>query len=202
MIIEFIGLPGSGKTTYYYKIRNATTIGRDSLENVPLSLKQYLVFTLKNSKLYIYLILGILYNFELDLKRWYALMLGVHGTWIQYVKIFSYSYKNKNNTIVMDEGLLQRSLSVFYFNERKWNPVLFNKVINVLHKKKYFNKIVFFKIKPEKSLLRCTNRKSGLPYRYKKFDQDTILNKFNYLLSGMEKIESKFSNQIEYIINE
>ncbi len=198
MLIEFVGLPGSGKTTYFNKIKNNDTIGRDSIEKIPLSLKQYYTYTFKNFKLFFYFFIGILYNFELDLKRWYALIIGVHSTWKQFAKIDTLNNKN----IILDEGLLQRSLSIFYFHNRKYNPVLFNKVLKIIPQKHPITKIIVFSIDPISSIERCANRKSGLPYRYKKLNKNNLLKKFNYILQGIQKIENQFPNQIEYIINE
>lgn len=189
MIVELVGLPGCGKTTYLEKLHKRSTdiIDRKKLDKSRISTLSYMKFIFNNKSLFFVFGIGVLYNFEINLKRWLTLLLGVHSTFIQYAKIFE--IKNQNN-IVMDEGLLQRSLSVFYFNHRKLNPYLFKKVIKIISDSRYIDHIVFFNIEPILSIERCKKRESGLPYRYKKFDIETLKLKFRNAINGIEYIKN------------
>jgi len=189
MLVEFIGLPGSGKTTYLEKLKQQSDdiIERKTLEKTTLSFGSYMKYIVKNRSLFFMFGLGVLYNFDFNLKRWYALLIGVHATLIQYAKIDKI---DNSNSIIMDEGLLQRSLSIFYFNDRKLNPYFFKKVIKIISKLNCINKVIYLNIEPITSIERCKKRDSGLPYRYKKFSTESLKFKFNNTIKGIEFIKN------------
>lgn len=170
MLIECIGLPGSGKTTYLNN--NKTFVVRETIDESEISIIKEFIFYLKNWKLVSLFWLGVFYNFDIRIKKWYALVIGVNKTLKQYAKI-NYLFKEKE--IILDEGLLQRALSVYCFKKRTFNLVLLKKTIIKIKKHTTIDVVYVFEVSVDESIKRSLNRPDGLPFRFKKLSNDKLI---------------------------
>jgi len=202
MIIEYIGLPGSGKTTLAFKEKqkNKNIYLRSDLQNEQIDIIDIFSFILKRRKITFYLFIGTLYNFDINIKKWYTLILGVIKTIKDYSIIEKKINKNSNTIILMDEGILQRSLSVFCFNKKKFNFFLLKQIISVLLKYNLINKVYYIKVKSSTAIERCKNRSNGFPFRYSNLNSEKIASKFDHQLECYNVIASYFN--VKIIINE
>ncbi len=204
MLVEFIGLPGSGKTTYLEvrtkDLSKDKVLTRLDLKKEQLNIAAFVLYLFRNFSLFFYFKIGVLYNIDFNLKRWYALMKGVVGTLQDFAKIDRILREDKNRIIVLDEGLLQRSLSVFCFFDRKANPFLFKRILRVIKRSKIIDEIDYIKVNLQTSIDRCQKRDSGFPFRFRSLKEKVIFVKFNNQLKGVKLIETEF--QLNTIMND
>lgn len=206
MLIEFIGLPGSGKTTFEKTLIQDSDVesilNRQGLDEMKISFKNLWAYFFKNWKLVGLFMVGTLWNFEINLKRWYALIIGVKTTLVQYAKIDFEIKKNPDLKIIMDEGLLQRINSVYGFHRRILNFFLMQKHLELIKGLGVIDKVYYLKVSTSVSIDRCKIRSTGLPYRYLNFDKEQLISKFNYAQLGLEKIRFNFPDEMIEIENE
>ncbi len=199
MITEFIGLPGSGKTTLLKKKQKKNQgkfITRKDLtsQRTPLILR--LRFLWRNPGLHYLFLLGFILNADVKLKRWYALWKGIDQTFRQYAQIQYLHNQSQDIKILLDEGLLQRSISVYCFNNRKWNAYLLHKQIEYIKNKQWVNEVIYIKIDIDTSMERCEKRRDGFPYRYRNISRNLIKEKFALNLKGFQIIQDVFDKEL------
>jgi len=185
VLIEFIGLPGSGKTTYLKKIIEKDTITREKIEQMKIPIRMELAFYFSEWKLFVLFAAGVCYNFEFRIKRWYALIIGVRATFKQYAYVYNCAKKNEITSIVLDEGLYQRALSVFSYNERKYNERLLKIVVKRINHLNIINAVYFFEISVKESIARCNGREGGLPFRFQSFNGVELDKRMNIFYKGI-----------------
>jgi hypothetical protein len=185
MLIEFIGLPGSGKTTYLQSKFEKNILTREEIKNRKIPMKTRFSFYFQEWKIVMLFVLGLLYNFEFKLKKWYALVLGVTATLKQYSLVYHYIKKQPNRSIILDEGLLQRSLSICSYNDRKYNVQLLKILVKKINNLNIIDLVYSFEITIEESKNRCKKRKSGLPFRFQNLNVSELNNKLNNFQKGI-----------------
>lgn len=200
MIVEYIGLPGSGKTTSMYTIINTNPsnviVTREYLDNIKLSKLDYLFFISNSYCLVTNMYLGVLYNIEFKFKRWYTLFNGVNKTLNQYAKIYYVIKHNPCSNFILDEGLLQRSISIYCFNKTKINMFLFKKQLEIIKKMQLIDEIRYLNVSIDKAIERCNGRPGGLPYRYSLLNIDSLKEKFHNNIEGFEIIKNTFKEKM------
>ena len=104
MITEFIGLPGSGKTYISDKVvlRLGNSYTRAMLEKENASFLSSLKFVIKIKRCFFLIVISFLVNVTLNLKKTYALFLGIkdilklytiiNNHKLQYSRIHNKSY--------------------------------------------------------------------------------------------------------------
>lgn len=206
MLIELIGLPGSGKTTFekalIHDFDAKNTLTRNTLARI--SLKNLCLYCLKHKQLVGLFMLGTVYNFELkfSLSKCSALIGLVKDTLVRYAKIDLAIKNNPDINIIMDEGLLERTISIYSFTYRKHNLYLMNKQLALIAKMGVIDKIYYLKVPASLSIHRCKHREEGLPIRYRRLDDKELLVKFNNKLSGLENTKLFFTDQLIEVENE
>jgi hypothetical protein len=206
MLTELIGLPGSGKTTFEKKLTQGldakNTLTRKNLGHI--SLTQFCVYLVKQRKLVGLFILGLLYNFEFEitLLKWRALIRQVRDTLVHFAKIDLAISNNPDIQIFMDEGLLERTISIYSFHSRKHNLFLMNKQLEIISKLGIIDRVYYLKVSRSLSIIRCKTRPEGLPVRYRFLENEELIEKFNNKLSGLENIKAHFNDKLIELRND
>lgn len=199
MLIEFIGLPGSGKTTYLKSKIGAKILTREQIENRKIPMITRFSFYLKEWRLISLFTIGILYNFDFKIKKWYALIIGVQATLRQYSFVYYCKKKKHGLSIILDEGLFQRSLSVFSFNDRKYNIYLLKKISKKINSLNIIDSVYCFDLTVEESLSRSEKREDGLPFRFQNLKKLELNNKFYIFQRGLIILKECIKAEIKII---
>lgn len=208
MLTEFIGLPGSGKTTFEKTLTQPfeakNTLTRESLAREEIPFRKLCLYFLRHKRLVSLFMLGTLYNFEFEynLRKWRALIGAVKITLVQYAKIDLAIKNNPDLKVIMDEGLLERTISIYSFHIRKHNLYLMNKQLALIAKMGVIDKVYYLKVSRSLSILRCQNRSDGLPLRYKRLDDNELVLKFDNKLLGLEAVKPFFYDRFIEVENE
>jgi hypothetical protein len=165
MIIEFVGLPGSGKSYYakrYVEQLESPVLTRESIAQTSLDIGRKLTSIWELKKIiFIFLFVSLL-NSSLNIKKTYALFLGVIST----LKLYMYIVANKDKKFVLDEGVHQRILSILKFNNYFYNDRLFIYIVNILPQSILPNYLFYIDIPVKTAIEQATLRGAGLPYRF------------------------------------
>jgi hypothetical protein len=193
MIIEFIGLPGSGKSFYSNRLKiliekestSCDIYTRDTVDYSILKLLDYASFFWRTRYFSLVIMLALIFNIRYDIKKTYTLFLGVKETF----KLYTYIYKNNKNSIyILDEGINQRLISIFFFNNFFFNKGLFKVSLKLLNNKSLPDYLVYIDRDIEQSLKQAKKRLNGLPYRFRNFKNSKLHTVFYNQISGFDML--------------
>ncbi|MEN6460260.1 MAG: hypothetical protein ABFC94_02675 [Syntrophomonas sp.] len=191
IIIEFFGLPGSGKTTLanmfadkleqsgysiqksIYRINNeCNTIAR-------LLIKTYttLCFTLNNFP-FIY----NLFSFIYEEKNIFRNLKDIIKQWINICFVLNYINKgNETDIVIADQGVIQAAISISFYHKNIDLNSIIKRLISQISKNQVF---IYVHVDIEKDLKRLKNRKNGKSRLEK--ENNTIIKTMQ-----LQKIESQ-----------
>lgn len=187
-IIEMVGLPGAGKSTCQTQIaeayRSREVTLRGDLERQPtVGFGEYLRFAARHPRVTFWFLVGVVLNLNFS-PRLSKRFLDAVGTTIgNYVKM-ARSF-DSDRLFIMDEGLWQRSLSIFCYNERWYNPFFLRMMARGIAGDFPFIAVIHVDAGIDTALARCEQREGGLPYRFQHLSGDELRRKFSRWDAGI-----------------
>ncbi|MBI96381.1 hypothetical protein CL656_04480 [bacterium] len=197
MLIEFIGLPGSGKTYYqdYLISKKYNFLTRNDILERRLYYRDIVEFIYNNFSFVILLFISFLCNINWNIKKNYTLLLGIKDI----MKIYIIKKKLHDKDILLDEGIHQRLLSILFYRKSNLNMKLLNLLLVVMGKEFIPSKLIILDVSIDQSIENATKRKDGLPFRFKYFSEKDLLDRYNQFNRGIDLIEKKTGDYSQYI---
>ena len=202
IIIEFLGMPGSGKTFFYKKLKKVlkknkinTNSFKDFNSNKIIKFF-YLIFFIVENFIY-FLKIILLIKFDTDkskesIKRHFYFFLR---------ELIAYQALKKNNKVILNsEGFFYRL--VFYFNNLK-NKKNLNKLIKIINFQPRVKILIFINSYKKINILRANKRNNGFFYTNDSLNEYDIKNKnLKILANYLKKSKSVSLFVINNNINE